>query len=201
MVWINECIAVLIKYYIEILGVIASVLFTIYSIKQKPVAWIFGLFSAIFYALVFYHSKLYAEMALQGYYFMISIYGWFYWLKGKEDEAGKQLPVQKVLFKLFIIVAIVDIAINIILWLILCKTNSEYPFMDSFITTVSIVATWLLARKFIESWILWIVIDMIAVGFYLYIKLYPTAILFIVYSILAIVGYFEWNRDYKKIAS
>jgi nicotinamide mononucleotide transporter len=200
MMWIKDFIEVLIKDYIEIIGVITSILFTVFSIKQKPIAWIFGLFSAISYAVIFYQSKLYAEMALQGYYFMISIYGWFYWIKGKQDEPGKQLPVQKVLFKLFTIVLIVDIAINLILWLILRKTNSEFPFMDSFITSISIVATWLLARKFLESWILWIVIDIIAIGFYLYLKLYPTTILFIIYSILAIIGYFEWKKDYRKIS-
>jgi nicotinamide mononucleotide transporter len=196
MIWIKEFSE---AHYIEILGVITSILFTIFSIKQKPVAWIFGFFSAIFYAIVFYQNRLFAEMYLQGYYLFISIYGWFYWLKGKKQDE-KQVSTQHVFLKLLMIVLIVDIAINLLLWGILRQTSSEYPFMDSFITTVSIMATWLLARKFIESWILWIVIDMIAVGFYLYLKLYPTTILFIIYSILAIIGYFEWKKDYGKIS-
>ena len=195
----KDLIEAIIKDYIEILGVITSILFTLFSIKQKPIAWVFGIFSAIFYAIVFYQNTLYDEMGLQGYYFVISIYGWFHWLKGKkQDGSGKQLPVQQISFKLLMIVLIFGIAINLLLWFI---NKSDYPFMDSFITTVSIAATWLLARKFIESWIIWIVIDIIAVGFYAYIKLYPTTILFIVYSVLAFIGYFEWKKDYKKIAS
>jgi nicotinamide mononucleotide transporter len=191
------------KNYIELLGVITSVLFTILSIRQKPAAWIFGICSAVFYALVYFQNKLYASMALQGYYFVISIYGWFYWLKGvKKEDTGDPLPVQLTSFKFIAIIFLIGLTLNILLWYILrTYTDSPYPVLDSLTTTVSIIATWMLARKYIENWILWIGVDIISIWLYFYIKLYPTAILFIIYTVLAIIGYIEWEKSYKKIKS
>jgi nicotinamide mononucleotide transporter len=193
LTWINS-------NYIELLGVITSILFTLLSIRQKPAAWIFGIFSAIFYAIVYFNTKLYASMALQSYYFAISIYGWFYWLKGsKTEQAQSELSVQKVNIKLITTVLMIGLPVNIVLWWLLRVCNDSYPVLDSLTTTLSIIATWMLARKYIENWLIWIVTDAISIGLYLYIKLFPTSILFIIYTVLAIIGYFEWKKDYKKI--
>ena len=189
-----------IKNYIELLGLITSVLFTVLSIRQKPAAWLFGILSAIFYAIVFYHAKLYASTALQGYYFAISIYGWYYWIKGSKGEGtGHDLAVKKISLKLAIIGLMCALPINVLLWWILSLMNDSYPVLDSLTTTISIIATWMLARKYMENWILWIVNDIISIGLYVYIKLYPTTVLFVIYTVLAIVGYIEWKKDYKTI--
>jgi nicotinamide mononucleotide transporter len=187
-----------IKNYIELLGLITSVLFTVLSIRQKPSAWLFGILSAIFYAIVFYHTKLYASTALQGYYFAISIYGWYYWLKSSNSkDSGNDLLIQKISLKTTSIVLICALPTNIVLWWILSFFNDSYPVLDSFTTMISIVATWMLARKYLENWILWIVNDTISIGLYVYIQLYPTAILFVIYTVLAIIGYIKWTKDYK----
>jgi nicotinamide mononucleotide transporter len=192
-----------VKNYNEILGVIASILFTIFSIKQKPVAWIFGFFSAALYAYVYFHTKLYASMSLQGYYLAISVYGWFYWIKGeKKENSESKRPVIQVPFRQIFSIGLIWIAINLVVWWILGHyTDSPYPVLDSFTTTGGIIATWMLAQKYIENWLLWIVIDITSAGLYLHIALYPTAVLFIVYIILAITGYLEWRKNLKSAKS
>jgi nicotinamide mononucleotide transporter len=79
-------------------------------------------------------------------------------------------------------------------------TDSPIPFGDAFTTSLSIIATWMLARKKIEQWLIWIFIDLVSVGLYLYRGLYPTVFLFLVYTIMAGIGYLEWHKETKKVS-
>ena len=76
-------------------------------------------------------------------------------------------------------------------------TNSDLPWLDAFTTSASIVAMWMLARKILENWLFWIIIDIVSMGMYIYKGLFPTVILFFVYSTVAIIGYYEWRKDLK----
>jgi nicotinamide mononucleotide transporter len=97
---------------------------------------------------------------------------------------------------------VVSLLLWVFIWLILKKfTNSPIPVGDSFVTSLSIVATWMLARKIIEHWMVWIVVDLVSLLLFLYKCLYPTSILYGIYTIVAVWGYIEWKKDFTTKAN
>ena len=186
--------------YIEVLGVFFSILYLFFSIRQNILLWPMGIISALLYMVVFYQSKFYADMGLNGYYFFISIYGWILWRQTDKDP-GKELSVTRIHLRLagflLVITAFSFIGIGVILDKF---TDSPIPYWDAFTTAVSFTATWMLARKILEHWILWIIVDFVSLGLYLYRGLYPTLILFAIYSTMAVIGYFEWKKTYLREA-
>ena len=181
--------------WIEIVGAILSLIYLYLSIKQKLSLWFFGIISSLFYIVIFFQTKFYADMSLQFYYVVISIYGWINWKHG-DDVAGKEMPAAQLTKRLFVNLCIATGLIYIIYYFILSRfTDSTIPKADSVVGALSIVGTWMLARKLIENWIVWIVADGLCVGLYFYKGLYPTAILFIIYTLMAAVGYWEWKKS------
>lgn len=185
-------------HYVELLGVAFSILYLFFSIRQNILLWPMGMVSAVLYMVVFYQSKFYADMGLNGYYFIISIYGWIHWRKGG-DQSGKELPVSRISGRLaLILLGITSVAFLGIGVILERYTDSPIPFWDALTTAVSFTATWMLARKILEHWILWIIVDVVSMGLYLYRGLYPTLILFAIYTTMAIVGYIEWRKTYTR---
>jgi nicotinamide mononucleotide transporter len=187
---------------IELLGALLGLLYIFFSIKQHILTWPTGLFTSVLYIVVFFQSGFYADMGLQVYYVFISIYGWYFWLKGgKKNSVGhqKKLPARKTPKNLLIHLLLATIIIySGILFILLNYTNSTVPYMDSLTTALSITATWMLAKKYIEHWIIWIFVDIFSAGLYVYKELWPTVILFLVYTVMAVLGYFEWKKDILK---
>ncbi|GAB1416174.1 nicotinamide riboside transporter PnuC [Paludibacter sp.] len=184
------------SHYIEIVGSILSVIYLYLSIKQKVSLWIYGFLCSAFYIVVFFQSKFYADMSLQFYYLGVSVYGWFSW-RDKEKQTGKELSVIKTGLNDALILLPVTLVILFVYYFILKNyTDSPLPFADSFTTALSITATWMLAKKMIEHWILWIIVDSVSAGLYFYKELYPTTILFVIYTIMAVVGWIQWRKNY-----
>ncbi|MEE4286653.1 MAG: nicotinamide riboside transporter PnuC [Mariniphaga sp.] len=187
---------------IELLGALLGLLYIFFSIKQHILTWPTGLFTSVLYIVVFFQSGFYADMGLQVYYVFISIYGWYFWLKGgKKNSVGhqKKLPARKTPKNLLIHLLLTTIVIySGILFILLNYTNSTVPYMDSLTTALSITATWMLAKKYSEHWIIWIFVDLFSAGLYVYKELWPTVILFLVYTVMAVLGYFEWKKDILK---
>jgi len=181
--------------WIEIVGAILSLIYLYLSINQKVSLWFFGIISSLFYIVVFFQSKLYADMSLQYYYVFISIYGWINWKKGT-NENNKELPAIRI-NKRFIIISVVATAvIYLIYYLVLLNfTDSTIPKSDALIGALSVIGTWMLAKKFIENWLVWIVADAFCIGLYIYKGLYPTAVLFAIYTVMAWVGYLQWKKS------
>ena len=180
--------------YIEIFGMLSALLYLYFSIKQNIFLWPLGIITSALYIYVFFVSKFYADMGLQVYYLVISIYGWYYWIYGKKKETGK-LPVTVLNFKLWVLSLIAIAVLFLFIVFILKKfTDSELPYWDSFTTSASIVATWMLAKKKIDNWLLWIVVDSVSAGLYWHKELYVTFVLFIVYTTMAVVGYIQWRK-------
>lgn len=182
----------------ELLGAILGILYVRFSIRQSIFTWPLGLLTSLLYIIVFFNSALYAAMGLQGYYVAISVYGWYYWLKGKREDNKSLLPVRNVSKQLWIKFGTVTILIYVVILFVLINfSDSDVPFFDSLTTSFSILATWMLAKKYIENWIIWIFIDFVSIGLYMYKSLWPTVILFIVYTVMAFLGYIEWKKDLK----
>lgn len=132
-------------------------------------------------------------MTLQVYYMVVSVYGWINW-KSSKNKTEKELPISRVPVKIIPYLLLITAAIFFAYYFVLLQTDSPLPKADSFTTALSIVATWMLAKKYIEYWIVFIIVDAVSAGLYFYKDLYPTAILFVFYTIMAVVGYFEWRK-------
>lgn len=181
---------------IEILGAILGIIYISLSIRQNILTWPTGLLTSLLYIVVFYQSKFYADMGLQVYYVAISIYGWYYWLKGGKNNHTNEIPVKKTNNKLWRYLAVSTGLIYILILFILKRfTDSDVPYFDSLTTALSILATWMLAQKYIEHWLIWIFVDLVSVGLYIYKDLWPTVILFTIYTIMAVLGYIEWKKS------
>ncbi|MBN1251993.1 MAG: nicotinamide mononucleotide transporter [Bacteroidales bacterium] len=184
--------------YFEILGTLFSIIYVYFSIKQNILLWPLGIISSAIYISIFFHSKIYADMSLQIYYVIISIYGWYFWLHGNKKTNNKKivLKVRKSSYKQLIIIALSILVLFLIISKILIYfTDSEIPYWDAFTTAASIVATWMLAKKYIEHWIIWIIVDIISSGLYYYKDLYFTIFLYLVYTSMAFIGYYQWNKE------
>ncbi|QGY46738.1 nicotinamide riboside transporter PnuC [Maribellus comscasis] len=192
---LNNFLEWLLGNKIEVLGAILGVLYIIFSIKQNVLTWPTGLLTSVLYVVVFFQSKFYADMGLQVYYVVISIYGWYYWLKGATGD-DNNVPVKKTPNRLWLKLSVATIIIYFVILFILIKfTDSDVPFMDSFTTALSIVATWMLARKYMEHWLIWVFVDLFSSVLYVYKNLWATAVLFVVYTVMAAVGYYQWKKD------
>ena len=191
-------IAYLQANWIELAGSVLSIIYLYLSIKQRVSLWIFGFLCSLLYAIVFFQSKFYADMSLQFYYLGVSVLGWISWKAGK-PEKRKELPVKRTTPLSGAIILVIALVLYFLYYFILSEyTDSPLPKADAFTTALSIVATWMLARKMIEHWWLWIIVDSVSAGLYFYRALYPTAILFVIYTIMAIIGYLQWKKSLPK---
>lgn len=185
--------------YIEFLGAILGILYIFFSIRQSIFTWPIGLATSILYVIVFFQSKFYADMGLQFYYVFISIYGWYLWMKGNPENRSTALTVSRATKKHIVNGSVSTLVIFLIIFLILKNyTDSPVPVMDSATTALSITATYMLARKILEHWIIWIVVDLVSAGLYVYKGLWPTVILFLVYSVMAFIGLRQWTKSINE---
>ena len=184
--------------YIEIFGAVTGIIYVFLEIRQTIWLWPVGIVTSAVYIWVFFTSKFYADMSLQGYYLVISILGWYWWVRGTGEK--KELFVTRLKFRTGMILAVVFVLLHGIMWFVLSRfTDSPVPVWDAFITSLSIVATWMLARKIYEHWFLWIVVNFVSVALFLVKGLYPTVILYIVYGVMSFAGLAAWKKTITRI--
>jgi nicotinamide mononucleotide transporter len=193
--------------YIEIFGALAGILYVLLEIRQNVWLWPVGILTSAAYIWIFFTGKLYADMGLQVYYLVISIAGWYWWLQKEEglsvqEDQGRmtvkeaRLHVTRLRLKTGIILSIVFIILYSAMALVLMRfTDSPVPGWDSFITSLSVIATWMLARKIFEHWYLWVLINFTAAILFFTRGLYPTVILYMIYCIMSFAGIREWRRS------
>lgn len=188
----------LLDHYIEVLATLTGIIYLIYSVRGSILLWFFGIITSSLYVFVFFKAKIYADMSINIYYVFISIYGWFHWNWGKHENQ-KELPVSRIGRRQIVYLSIITIALFVFIAFILeIFTDSDIAILDAVTTSASITATWMLARKILEHWLIWIVVDALSIGLYIYKGLYPTVILFILYTSLALLGYIEWKKKWKQ---
>jgi nicotinamide mononucleotide transporter len=189
----------LIKNWVELFGVISALVYLWLSIKQHIWLWPWGALSSAIYIVVYFSNKFYADMGLQVYYLIISFYGWYAWLHPGNDQNKIELAVTSVNKHQIIILTGLSVILWILMAIILDKfTDSPVPWGDGFTTAFAITATWMLARKIMEHWLVWIVVDAVAMLLYFNRTMYLTAFLFLVYTLMAVVGYTEWRKKWKS---
>jgi nicotinamide mononucleotide transporter len=183
----------------EIWAVVFGVLSVWLSVRQNVWNWPAGIVNVALYVIVFAQSRLYADMALQVVYIVLACYGWYQWLYG---GAGRTtLPVARAPAKHMLIASAVGVVGAVVLGLVLARrTNAALPYMDASLAAGSLVAQYLMTKKYVENWTLWIVVDVIYVGMYLFKSLYLTAGLYAIFVALAMLGLRDWRRALRTQA-
>ncbi len=177
---------------IEYLGAITGFLCVWLATRRHVLNWPFAIVSSLCYIVVFYQVKLYVDTALQFFFIGSSIYGWFYWKSTTDEKTIEAVKIQsKTLASYILIMSLLAFLLG---WWLKKNTDASLPFFDAFTGCFSVLAQWLLARKHIENWIIWIAVDILYVGMYISRELYPTAILFFAFLILALMGYYGWKK-------
>lgn len=182
---------------LELVAVVLT-LFAVYlTARQILWCWPLAMVSVTLYAVVFYQAKLYADMGLQGLYFGLAIYGWWAWRHGGEDHGELQVTVASTRMRLVLVV--IGAGVGILLGQTLSRlTDASLPFMDSVLTSFSIVGQWMQTRKLLEAWLVWLGVDVFYVGMFLFKGLYLTAGLYAIFLVLAVMGYSSWHRSMGK---
>ncbi len=177
----------------ELFGVLFSLLFVFFNAREKIICWPFGILSALIYILIFFNSKLYGDSILQFYYLLVGIYGWYAW--SRRIERNPEISVKKGNKKHVFFWLTSGIFLTPVLgWYLDSFTNSDVPYMDGATTIFGFIATWLMTRKYLENWLIWIFVDLFAAGLYVYKELYLTSLLYILFTGMAVYGYVEWKR-------
>lgn len=178
--------------YIEIVASAFGLACVWLTVKQNIWCWPTGLIQVLIYILIFYNSHLYSGVLLQIVFVFISIYGWYHWLHGNRENP--ELKVTKTGNEMLFWVIVCAAGTFILGYLMANYTKAALPYPDSFIAIASLIAQWLMARKKLESWWFWILVDIVGVGVFFVQKLYLTTGLYAVFLIMAIMGYLEWKK-------
>lgn len=182
----------------EITGVVFGLACVWLTTRQSIWNWPLGLANVSAFIVMFYNVKLYPDMWLHVVYFFMGIYGWAKWGMGSINwkEPKQKLPVTKI--KDSEIIAwcwVLPLSIIAMGHFFSTHTQADAPYVDSAIAVLSLIANWYLCRKVLESWLIWMVVDVIAISLYTYKGLYLTAGLYMVYLILCVIGYKSWKKE------
>ncbi len=183
-------------FSLELVAAVLTLVAVYLTARQIIWCWPLAMVSVTLYAAVFYDARLYADMGLQALYFGLAVYGWWAWLHGGEDHG--ELEVSLTSSRTRVVLVVVATLGGVLLGQTLTRfTNASLPFMDSMLTSFSIAAQWMQTRKLLESWLVWLAVDVFYVGLFLYKDLYLTARLYTVFLVLAAMGFTQWRRSMR----
>jgi len=178
----------------EVLAVVFGIVSVYLSTREHIWSWPTALVNVGLYFVVFYEAKLYADMGLQVVYFGLSLYGWYEWLYGGANRT--ELHVSRTTRPLGVRLLIIGIVCAAVLGTLLARfTDAALPYVDSATTSTSLVAQWMMTRKILENWAVWMAVDVVYVGMFIFKHLYLTAGLYTVFFVLAAMGYVQWKRS------
>ncbi|MEQ9307230.1 MAG: nicotinamide riboside transporter PnuC [Marinoscillum sp.] len=198
----NEFFSLLIEQvyqttWLEAVAVVFGLLSVWYSKQENILVYPTGIVSVLIYVYLTFAYKLYADMGINAYYFVMSVYGWYNWTNTKGNKS--QIPVSWNSRKENLTsIAFFTISFLLIRWILLDFTDSDVPNWDAVTTSFALVGMWLMAKKKIENWIAWIITDIISVPLYFYKGLPFTAFQYLVFTGLAIWGYFAWRKSFSE---
>lgn len=179
---------------VEILGVLSGLVCVWLYIREKVSAWPITIISASLFVVLFLHARLYANVGLQGFFIVLAVYGWRQWQSGGAEKTG--VPVSRITGGAALLLLLITAAASALLTTVLdSATNAAEPLWDSLATAMSLAAQWMLAKKILENWLVWIAADIIFVYVYVQSALYVTAGLYIVYLVMATTGFLAWRRS------
>jgi nicotinamide mononucleotide transporter len=183
---------------LEAAGVLFSVLYLVLAIRQNLWCWPAAFVSSVITIGVMFGARLYSEAGLNVFYAAMAVYGWYQWRYGGESGRNRALPIALWPLKTHAIAiggsAAASVAIG---WLMSSNTDAAFPYLDAFVLVSSIVTTYMVARKILENWLYWLVIDSLSLYLYLERGLLLYAGLFGLYLVLVVIGLARWQRDWR----
>lgn len=185
---------------LEIAGAVLSVLAVWLTVRQDSLCWPIGIISVLIYTWVYFTARLYADSGLQLIYVALQFYGWQAWVHGGANRT--ELPVSRIPGRsLAILLAVGAVGAVVLGTLLRRHTDAALPYLDATTTSFSLVAQWMQTRKWMEHWMVWIVVDVVYVGMLIYKKLNVTAGLYALFIVLAILGLIQWRKALSAQAS
>lgn len=179
--------------WLEIFAVIFGILSVWFARKENIWVYPTGIVNVLIYVYLCFYAGLYADMGINAFYFVMSVYGWYNW--SRKDADSHHVPISKLsIYQWFLYMGMTAIFFGIIYYLLTKFTDSTVPVFDSFTTSLFIVGMWLMAIKKIENWLLWILGDLLVIPLFAMKGLVFTSVQYIVFLVLAILGYIEWRR-------
>lgn len=187
-------------HWLDIAGTIIGLIYIYQEYKASIWLWATGIIMPVVYMFVYLDAGLYADFGMQVYYTLAAIYGLLVWKFGKKKgQQSDEMPITHVRPKIALWSIALFAAAWVVIYFVLIRfTNSNVPILDSFGNALSIIGLWWLARKYIEQWFLWIIVDAELAALYVYKGIPFTAGLYFLYVIIAIAGYFKWKRMMKS---
>ncbi len=183
--------------YLEIVAFLSGIIGVYLLTRCSLWNWFFGIITVSLYAIIFFNTKLYADMGLQGVFLFFQFYGLYQWCYGHREK--KPITMQIIDYSTcFFLVLIVIILFSVISFILKHNTDSTTVFADALVTALSLIAQWMMSKKYLHHWILWIIIDLISIGLYITKTLYLTALLYSLFMMLCIKGYYQWRVVYNK---
>jgi nicotinamide mononucleotide transporter len=182
---------------LEIVAAVFGVVSVFLSVRQNIWSWPTAIVNVGLYIVVFYESKLYADTGLQVVYVVLNAYGWYHWLYGGKNRT--ELPVSKTSVKVgAVLVLLVALGTAVIGTFLSRQTDAALPHIDALTTSTSLAAQWMMTRKLLENWIIWVAVDVVYIGMYIYKSLYVTSVLYLIFLILSVLGYVQWKRSLQE---
>ena len=166
------------------------------STRENIWSWPTAIVNVGLYSVLFFREKLYADMGLQVIYLLLSLYGWYEWLYGGENRSA--LHVSRITARLAMRLAGIGVLGSVVLGTLLYRTtDASLPYLDSTLSVFSLIAQWLMTRKVLENWAIWIAVDVVYVWMFLFLKhLNFTAFQYAVFLALAVLGFRDWKRSF-----
>ena len=187
-------------FYIETIAFMSGVV-NIYLLTRCSLwNWLFGIITVSLYAIIFFNTKLYADMDLQGVFLIFQFYGLYQWCYGSNEKKPIAMQIINHSTCLSLALAAIMLFVGISFILQHC-TDSITIYADATITTLSLIAQWMMSKKYLHHWLLWIVIDLISINLYISKSLYLTSLLYLVFMLLCIKGYYQWKETLNKSTS
>jgi nicotinamide mononucleotide transporter len=184
--------------WLEIASVAFALAYLVLAVRQNIVCWAAALISTLLSLALFYDARLYPETALQVFYAVMAVYGWWQWRHGGRPSgtAAAELPISVWPPRYHALAVAGTLVAALALGTALSRTNAAFPYLDSFTSVGAVITTYMVAKKILENWVYWLVIDGITLYIYWQRSLYLYAALFVVYLVLVVVGFYRWRRDW-----
>lgn len=185
--------------YVELIATLFGLVSVFLASRSSVLTWPTGILNEIGLFLLFFQVQLYADMLLQVFFLFVTIYGWYYW--NRHSSPRDTIAVnQKTFIKLLVLLACATICVGSIvaqlhtLMPTIFHNQAASPYVDSFVTTASIIATFLLAKKILQTWIFWIIVDVVSIGLFFSRGIYFVAFEYVIFLAMAVYGYFNWSK-------
>ena len=183
---------------VEAVSVLLGIVYLVLAIRESLWCWPAAFLSSVLTMAVVFDARLYSEVALNAYYAAMAAYGWYQWRYGGRRQGAAELPIAVWPLKMHAVAIGGSLALAAVVGSYMSRhTQAAFPYLDAFVTVASVVTTYMVARKILENWLYWLVVDSLALYLYWQRELYLYAGLFALYLVLVVLGLVRWHRDWR----